>query len=280
MEKEYRIKKVLNHNAVIALLPEEQKEYLLLGKGVGFGKKVAERITQKEGMTVYSLQQAGDRGSAEEIVKSVSPDLLEVANAVLDEAEKQFGKVDRSILFPMADHLDFAVRRIKNHEVISNPLTQDIRVMFHMEYKAAETAVPLLLEKTGETIPEDEIGFLALHVHSAIVDENVAQSLKTAQIVRSCLSMIEEKSGEHFEVMSLGYNRMMNHIRYMVTRILTGEPLKMNLNDYMETHYPSSFGIAKTVCNEVGKTLKKDYQPAEIGYLAMHIERVIGNEEV
>lgn len=37
----------------------------------------------------------------------------------------------------MADHLDFAVRRIQNGEQISNPLTDDIRVMFYKEYKVA-----------------------------------------------------------------------------------------------------------------------------------------------
>ena len=40
----YRICKVLNHNGVIALDMKDNKEYVLLGKGVGFGKKVGERI--------------------------------------------------------------------------------------------------------------------------------------------------------------------------------------------------------------------------------------------
>lgn len=39
----YRICKVLNHNGVIALDMKDNKEYVLLGKGVGFGKKVGER---------------------------------------------------------------------------------------------------------------------------------------------------------------------------------------------------------------------------------------------
>ncbi len=38
----YRVKKALNHNTVIAIGLEDNQEYLLLGKGVGFGKKVSE----------------------------------------------------------------------------------------------------------------------------------------------------------------------------------------------------------------------------------------------
>ena len=42
----YRICKVLNHNGVIALDMNDSKEYVLLGKGVGFGKKPGERFEQ------------------------------------------------------------------------------------------------------------------------------------------------------------------------------------------------------------------------------------------
>ena len=36
----YRVSKVLNNNGVIAIEMEENQEYVLLGKGIGFGKKV------------------------------------------------------------------------------------------------------------------------------------------------------------------------------------------------------------------------------------------------
>ena len=271
----YRVRKVLNHNAILVLAPEEKREYLILGRGVGFGRKTSERVEARPEDTVYSLQQTSERGSANEIVRAVNPQCLEIAGAILDEAARVFGKIDRSILFPMADHLDFAVRRLQNGEEIRNPLNQDIQMMFHAEYKVALCAVPLLRRIFQIEISEDEIGFLALHVHTAIEDEKVSEALQTAQLVRFCISMIEQETGQSIEVMSLGYNRMMNHIRYMVTRILTNESLHMNLNSYMEHTYPASYAIARKVCIELGRTMKRQLQDAEIGYLAMHIERVI-----
>ena len=35
----YRVSKVLNNNGVIAINMEENIEYVLLGKGIGFGRK-------------------------------------------------------------------------------------------------------------------------------------------------------------------------------------------------------------------------------------------------
>ncbi|MEE3420497.1 MAG: PRD domain-containing protein [Lachnospiraceae bacterium] len=276
----YRVEKVLNHNAILALNDETQKSYLIMGKGIGFGKKTSERFEVRHDDILYSLEKTTERGNAMSIVKAVDPYCLEIAGHVLDKAEKVFGdgKVDRTIIFPMADHIAFAVNRLKDGQLISNPLRDDIRVLFHSEYKVAEAAAPMIRDHFGVELNSDEIGFLALHVHSAIDQENVAQSLQTAQIVRNCISRIEDLTGTKMSVMSLGYNRMMNHIRYMIPRIQTGEPLKMDLNDYMKVHYPDAYTIAEELCSEIGHTLHKNFQKAEIGYLAMHIQRVTGDE--
>lgn len=82
-----------------------------------------------------------------EIINSVSPVCLELANEILREAEAEFGDIDRSILFPIADHLDFAIRRLQRGEQISNPLTEDIRILFYKEYKVAGCIAPMLKEK-------------------------------------------------------------------------------------------------------------------------------------
>lgn len=192
----YRIKKVLNHNAVLAIHSKTNQECLLLGKGIGFGKKVAERIEIRDGDTVYSLQESTEHGDARTLAKTIPPDYLEIANEILNTAEQEFGKVDRRILFPMADHIEFAVKRIQNKEQISNPLTEDIRLLFHREYKIAQHIEPILLQKMGIQIDADEIGYIALHIHSSIEDEKVSQAMQTAQAVRECVSCVEQETGK------------------------------------------------------------------------------------
>ena len=44
----YRVTKALNHNAVLAIMDKSSREYLLLGKGIGFGRKVSEYIEPTE----------------------------------------------------------------------------------------------------------------------------------------------------------------------------------------------------------------------------------------
>lgn len=274
----FRISKILNHNSSIGIREEDNKEYLVMGKGIAFGKKVSEKIEIRPEDTVYSLHELTERGEAKAIVKSVSPVCLELANEVLNRAEKEFGEIDRSILFSMADHIEFAIKRIQNHEQISNPLTEDIRILFYKEYKVAQCMEQLLMEKLQVQIDEHEVGYLALHVHSAIENEKVSQAMQVARAVRECISLVEKQTGKKIDVMSLSYNRLMNHVRYMIARCIHGEKLKVNMNDYMEVKFPEAFDIARKICEEIEQSMKFTLEDVEIGYLAIHIERVMDNE--
>ena len=270
----YRVSKVLNNNGVIAIEMEENQEYVLLGKGIGFGKKVSQRFEAPSDCTRYSLKNDTERGSAASLVKSVDPVFLEIANEVLKEAERTFGNIDKRIIFPLADHISFAVARMKNGEQISNPLTGDIHALFYKEFQVASVLKKILSDRMQVEIGDDEIGYVALHVHSAIEDEKVSVAMQMARTVRECVSIIEAETGKKIDVMTLDYNRLMNHVKYMAARLLRGEELKININDYIEIKFPKAFAIATTVCDHLGENIGVQPGEREIGYLAMHIERV------
>ena len=107
----------------------------------------------------------------------------------------------------------------------------------------------------------------------------VMQAMEVARAVRESISLVEHITGHTIDVMSLSYNRMMNHIRYMVARAVSGEKLKVNMNDYMSVKFPEAFRAAKRICEEMEKRLKLPMEEIEIGYLAMHIERIMDREE-
>lgn len=274
----YRVTKSLNHNALLALKENGSQEYLILGKGIGFGKKVNERIEPDETCSIYSLQSADEKENGRKRLSGIAPQYLEVANVILREAEKEFGKVDKSILFPMADHIAFAMKRMRCGQGISNPLTQDIQVLFYKEYRIAQMSRELLMDTDGVEIDEHEIGYIALHVHSAICDENISGAMQIASAVRECIMLIEKETGKTIDVQTLSYNRLMNHIKYMGARLLKKEALKVNMNPYMEYQFPRSFGIAAAVCDHLSEYFRERLPEIEIGYLAMHIERVLAGE--
>ena len=104
----------------------------------------------------------------------------------------------------MADHLDFAIRRMQNGEQISNPLTDDIRIMFYKEYKVAGCIRDLLKEKLRNqrsmNMRSDILPFMFM---LPVVDENVSQAMEIARTVRECISLVEKETGKSIDVMSL-----------------------------------------------------------------------------
>ena len=275
MTEMYRVSKVLNNNGVIAIDMDENKEYVIIGKGVGFGKKVSQRFDKPEGCTTYRLEQETERGSAKELVKGIEPEYLEIADAILTESQKVFGdSIDRGILFPLADHISFAVARIRRNEQISNPLTEDIKVLFYSEFKVAETLKTILRERLQIEIDDHEVGYVALHIHSAIGDEKVSVAMQTARAVRECIDMIEKATGKPIDVLSLSYNRLMNHMKYMVARASTGEKLNLDMNEYMLDQYPQAYKVATDICKNLEGCIGHNLDETETGYLAMHIQRV------
>ena len=274
----YRITKILNHNTVLALNQEDNQENLVMGKGVGFGRKPGERVDFTPDATVYQLSQKCDRGNPRDLVKRIDPLYLNIANAIILDAKNTFGQVDTSILIPMADHIAFAAQRIQKNAPIGNPLTPDIKALFPQEFQVACRGGELIREQTGLRFSDDELGYIALHVHSSLESMQVSQAMRTAGIIRECVDLVQQATGVVMDVNSLSYNRLMSHIKYMAARLLKGERLSMDVNHIMQASCPRAFDISEEICRQLERTLGRQVDEAEIGYLAMHVQRVFDTE--
>ncbi|HIS49729.1 MAG TPA: PRD domain-containing protein [Candidatus Gallacutalibacter pullistercoris] len=270
----HRITKILNHNSVLAIHMEDNRENLIMGKGVGFGKKPGERVNFPPDATIYVLAPKCDHGNPRELVRRIDPIYLGIANAIIQEAQKAFGKLDTSILIPMADHIAFAARRIQKNAPISNPLTPDIKALFPQEFQIARRGGEIILEQAGISFSDDELGYIALHIHSSLESMQVSQAMQTARTIRECVELVQAETGARIDVSSLSYDRLMSHIKYMAIRILKGERLSVDVNHLMQESCPAAFEISEKICRQLSQTLERPVNETEVGYLAMHIQRV------
>lgn len=274
----YRIIKVLNNNSMLAYQLETGKEQILLGKGIGFGKKPTEKIGEIPGAKVYALVTREKKQSVLQAVNGISPVYIEIAGRIIEEAEKIFGTVSHEILLPMADHIALAAKRALENRQMPNPFTPDIRVLFGKEYEAALRGREIIREMTGAEISDDEVGFITLHIHAGRSDEQVSEALDTTRIINQGISMIEEEFGQKFPADSLACTRLMSHLYYMAARTRRGESTNVDFNDFIFASYPRTGEAAEKVCRFMEKELKKPVAKEEIGFLAIHIQRVIAPE--
>lgn len=276
----YRIIKVLNNNGILVYENGTGKELILLGNGVGFGKKPMQQIEEIRGARMYSLVTKQKQQSVLKVVNGIQPCFIEAAGKIIEEAEKVFHKVNHDILLPMADHIALAAKRVSENRQISNPFTPDIRVLFEKEYAVALRGREIIKSITGCVISDDEVGFITLHIHAGLSDEHVSVALDTTRIIDTAVKMIENAFGKKIEEDSLAYTRLMSHLYYMVARTRNGETTNADFNEFIFKNYPETGKVAEQVCSFMEKEMKKPVAVQEIGFLAIHIQRVISPDTV
>ena len=273
----YTVVKTLNNNSVL-VQDASGVSMIFLGKGIGFGKKNGDSITLGAGVELYRFTETNDNGDAMEIIQEVNPVFIEVAGRILQLAQARFHEVDKNILLPLADHIAFSIERMKANMDISNPFASEIALLYREEYEVALQGKAIIEEMCGYTINEGEIGYITLHVHSARGEDKVSEAMQTAVIIRDSIEEVERDYGISIDTNSMSYTRLMNHMKFLMLRLQSDEELQMDVGDYVSKQFPYAYKTAQKICEELRKVYHKDIPETEIGYLALHIERVRTSE--
>lgn len=274
----FEIIKILNNNALLATCKENNDEVVFLGKGVGFGRSVGNTFDKIDNSQQYRLVKETEKGNSLTLIDNISPKYLEISGEILEMVKETFDNVREDVLVTLADHINFSIERIKNNIILENPFTCDIKALYPKEFEIAEKSKSIIKEKTGFDIDEDEVGYITLHIHSSLSEDKVSQSMKIAIIIRETIEKIEQQFEIKIATQSLSYTRLMNHVNYMIARIRHNEKLNVDINDYISDSFPYSYSIAQQICMSISRELNKDIPAVEIGYLALHIERVKSSE--
>lgn len=268
----FTIEKVLNHNAI--LIQKEQKQYLSLRKGIGFGQKVGNKIQLRSMEGVYLLEEYTKRGESSLLLSRIDPLYLEISDEIIQKASALLGDLDRNILLPLGDHIAYAIERMKKNLGISNPFANEIRLLNPQEYEAACIAADIIQARTGYVFDEDELGYITLHLHSALTKEQVKDGMNLAILMKESVEMMENCFNVKIEPASLSYGRFMTHMRYMVARLKTNETLNLDMDEYVRNQFPKAYQVAESISSHLGKMMKIKVPRVEVGYLALHVQRV------
>lgn len=269
----YVITKVLNHNAI--LVEKEKHNYLVFHKGIGFSKKVNERISIPKDATIYELNDSSSRGTSNNLVNRIDPLYIEISNEIIHLAEKKFENVDRSILLPLSDHIAYAIERLKKGLTISNPYANEIRLLNPEEFDIAIQSKDIIYKKTGCEMNDDELGYITLHIHSALNDSEVNQGMQAAYIVKKSIEKVEKHFNKKIDISTLSYSRLLMHIKYMLIRIQTNEKLSIDMDEFVRTSYPLAYEVAEEILKDVSKLYHQTIPRIEVGYLGLHIQRIV-----
>ena len=272
----YKVIKVLNNNTILATNGSE--EAIIMYKGIGFAKKVNEHFEIPRNAKKYLMQKGFNaKKKSDEIMEYIDPIFLEVASEIIKLAVQKFEKVNNDILLPLADHIYFAIKRMEENIMPSNPFINDIRLLFPDEYEVALEGKEVIKKYTSKVINDDEVGFITLHIHSAVSSNQVAESMEATRVIHEGIVKLQKDLNIVIDVQSISYVRLMNHIKFLILRVNSDEKLQMDISEFTKDKFPFTYEQACNMCDALSKVLKKELPDTEVGYLALHLERILSS---
>lgn len=274
----YQIKKVLN-SSVVLVEDDAHTEFVLLGKGIGFGKKPGQEVGEEAVSQVFI---PADDAKIQEFVQSigtVDPAYIDIVNQLIKKAEEQLQlKLTPTSYFALVDHLQFAVDRFHENMMFTNKVSWEIKTYYRQEYQLGELGVKLLNEHFAIQIPEDEAANIAFHFINAQVNAKSFKGMEAAKLTGDIVNLVGYSLGVDIVSQNIHYTRLVTHIKFFVERFFQDQMLDSKdaeMFEYVSNRYPKALAVAYQVNEFVKKKYPKAMTNDELLYLAIHFNRIL-----
>lgn len=276
MSNSLQVSKVLNNNVIIANHPQHD-EVVVIGKGIGFNRKSKDSVPLELVEKMFILKNQQEQEQYKQLVRQVDEKLIEVIGEVIMYISKKTQtELNEHIHIALTDHLAFALKRAEQDIAIHNPFLYETKEIYPVEFELAEYAIDLIRRKMGVDLGEDEIGFVALHINSAMTNRHISEVRGQAELIADLVCIVEQELDVVIQRNSLDYSRLLTHLRFAIERIRRGERVGEihKLEGLLKQEYPTLYVVAKKLTQVMEQRLKKTVYPAEVSYLTMHLHRV------
>lgn len=277
-DKPYLITRVLNHNVVVVEEPGTRQEIVLFGKGIGFGTKPGNPIPAHDPRVEkrFRLENENHQKQYQTVLSQVDPAVVGISEEIIAlVAQEITPQINEHVHVALPDHIQFAIYRLRNGMEIINPFLLEVQTLYAQEYALAKRAADMIKTAFALDIPDSEIGFLALHIHSAISYLPVNKAVQFANIISELVGIIEQRTGKTMERSTVDYVRLITHLRFAVERVRQQKSIQNPLLDRVKTTIPEAYELAGELAQSISARLEVTVPEDEVGYMAMHVYRLM-----
>jgi len=274
-----KIEKALNNN--VAIIIDGGEEKIVMGKGIAFSKHKGDEISADAIDKTFVLSSPDSLNQFAQLLKDIPYEYVTLAQEIIAYAKTTLGKkLDEKINIDLTDHIYTAVKRLKDGIVIKNALLWDIQRFYQDEYTIGTYALDVIEKKFGVRLPDDEAGFIALHIVNAELSEgNLEDIYAITQIMQETMNIIRRTFNKDFDQQNVYYYRFMTHLRFFAQRLINKTTYQdeddMDLFEMIKKKYPSSYKCTERIKEFVKNRYHYDISGEEEMYLTIHIERLV-----
>lgn len=272
-----KIQKVLNNNIVVSR-DEQQRELILLGRGIGFGKKPGmEADEDKIEKKFIGFTESRYEAQLVELLERIPVEHFAIGMQIVEHVRERIQKpLNENLVLMISDHMSFAIERQEKGLELQNALLWETKKFYPDEYRLGMDAVDIIERETGIRLADDEAGFLALHIVNAQYGMDSGISRKMIQMIQDIINIVRYAYSMELDDSSLDYIRFVTHLKFFLQRIFTGNCYEKDSGLYqlVSKMYPQAMNCSLKIREYMRKKLDYELGEEELGYLTIHIEKL------
>lgn len=274
-----RVEKVINNN-IISSRDHMGIELVVMGRGIGFGKKPNDEIDDQLIEKTFKLDQMGDKEQFQfkELLASLPLEYIRLANDIISFAKDNLAiKLNQNVYLTLTDHISFAINRFREGMMFNNILYDEVRLFYPLEYSVGKYALELIEERIGCRLEEDEAASVALHIINGESNMEMGTAFVMIKMMREMMEIIEK----HIPVLE-GRNypkdRLISDLKQLANRLVAEEPMNGHRDEglyhFVEEHYRQEYEIIEEVNHYIEKEYQCSMTEEERIYLTLNIKRM------
>ena len=270
------ITKIINNN-VVSCIDQDGRELVVMGKGIGFGKKTGQEIDENSAEKIFRMDNKDSLERFKELLSDIPLEYVQLSNEIIAFAKSSIGiELNQNVYLTMIDHIHFAIERFKKQMHFANALFGEIKLFYPKEYLVGKYAVRLIEERTGLQMPDDEAASIALHLVNAEYDSRISDTFRMTEMIREMVERIEEKFPQ-FKENSMHKDWLVSNLKYMAHRLLKLEPVEGPEDEEYQNVIRKNCKEECSMADDINTFLIEKYQCSmtaeEKIYLAVSIKR-------
>lgn len=274
--------KRINNNAVLCIVSAGH-QVVALGKGLAqavIGQEISLDLIDH---TFYDVEPR-----YVELMRDLDLGYLEISAQIIDVARGMLSyDLSPNIEVAMADHIQFAVQRMRDHIYISAPLAYDLQQNYPLEYKIAQWALGLIKQRFDIALPNNEVAGIAMClINGAYASFGVpsgSAAEKQDRLLDQIVELVEENMGVSVDRDGFGFARFATHVQYLIRRVAGGEAIESENSDmYLiaSTDNKMASSCADAIAALISGTYLRTLTDEEKLYLILHINRICSRSDL
>lgn len=271
--------KVINNNNV-CVLGDHGKELIVSGKGIGFAKKVGDKVSTSQIQKTYLITDSKTQERLIELLSEIPEGYVKFTDELCEHIKSVIPeKLNESLLISLSDHICFAIKRKRQGIEFTNPMMDSLRACYPEELSLGYYCLEQIEKRLKVSLIPDEAGFIAMHIINARLETDMTRLYDITKIITACGEIVMHRF-EKVNGNSISFERFMVHIKYLAQRISEKNTIEdviskeLDLTVQLRESFPDEYACAKEISQYILETKNIQIPKDEILALTMHIAKI------